>query len=69
MKRLLGALRKLAAIVTVLVSVTAGIMGLGLVTGGNLWGLALLAVTPVGIFAATRITPEGGTTGYFDQNI
>jgi hypothetical protein len=64
------ALRKLAAIVTVLASVTCGMIGLGiLVSKGNLWGIALMLVMPLGIWAATRITPEGGTTGYFDRNI
>jgi hypothetical protein len=62
-------LRKLAAIVLVLSSVTCGIVGLGFVTGGVLWGVALIAVTPLGIWLATRVTPEGGTTGYFDKNI
>ncbi len=68
--RLRGALRKLAAIVTVLASVTCGMIGIGiLVTEGNLWGIAFMLAMPVGIWAATRITPEGGTTGYFDRNI
>ena len=62
-------LRKLLAIVLVLSSVTLGIVGLGLVTSGTLWGLAFIAVTPLGIWLATRVTPEGGTTGYFDKNI
>ena len=64
-----GALRKLAAIVLVLVSVTVGIIGLMYATQGRLWGIALIAVTPFGIWLATRVTPEGGTTGYFDRNI
>lgn len=62
-------LRKLLAIVLVLSSVTCGIVGLGLATEGRLWGLWLIAVTPLGIWLATRVTPEGGTTGYFDKNI
>jgi len=62
-------LRKLAAVVLVLSSVTVGIWGLGLATGGRLWGIALVALTPFGIWLATRVTPEGGTTGYFDRNI
>ncbi len=61
--------RKLAAIVLVLVSVTLGIVGLGLSTSGDLRGLALIAVTPFGIWLATRVTPEAGTTGYFDKNV
>lgn len=62
-------LRKLAAVLLVLASVACGTVGLGLATSGNLWGLALIAVTPLGIWLATRVTPEGGTTGYFDKNI
>jgi hypothetical protein len=62
-------MRKLAAIALVLSAVTVGIIGLGLATDGRLWGLALMAATPVGIWLATRVTPEGGTTGYFDKNI
>jgi hypothetical protein len=62
-------LRKFAAIALVLASVSLGIVGLGLATEGRLWGLALIAVTPFGIWLATRVTPEGGTTGYFDRNI
>ena len=61
--------RKLAAILLVLASVTCGIVGLGLATSGRLWGLGLIALTPLGIWLATRVTPEGGTTGYFDKNI
>jgi hypothetical protein len=67
--------RKASAIALVLSSVTLGIIGLGLLvglgpgTGGNLWGIALMALAPVGIWLATRVTPEGGTTGYFDKNI
>ncbi len=64
-----GALRKGAAILLVLVSVTVGIVGLMFATEGRLWGIALIAVTPLGIWVATRVTPEGGTTGYFDRNI
>jgi hypothetical protein len=62
-------LRKLAAIALVLSAVTCGIVGLGLATGGDLWGLGLMTLTPLGIWLATRVTPEGGTTGYFDKNI
>ena len=64
-----GALRKLAAILIVLSSVTVGIVGLMFATEGRLWGILLIAVTPFGIWLATRVTPEGGTTGYFDRNI
>lgn len=61
--------RKLAAVVLVLGSVTLGIVGGFLATSGQWWGIALIVVTPFGIWLATRITPEGGTTGYFDKNI
>ena len=64
-----GALRKGAAILLVLASVTVGIIGLMFATEGRLWGIGLIAVTPLGIWLATRVTPEGGTTGYFDKNI
>lgn len=62
-------LRKLGAIVLVLSAVTIGIIGLMFTTQGHWWGIALIAVTPFGIWLATRVTPEGGTTGYFDKNI
>ena len=62
-------LRKLAALLLVLSSVTVGIIGLMFVTEGRIWGLALIAATPFGIWLATRVTPEAGTTGYFDKNI
>jgi hypothetical protein len=62
-------LRKLAAIVLVLSSVTVGIVGLMFATEGRWWGVLLIAVTPFGIWLATRVTPEGGTTGYFDKNV
>ena len=62
-------LRKLAAIVLVLSAVTVGIVGLMFATEGRWWGILLIAVTPFGIWLATRVTPEGGTTGYFDKNI
>ena len=61
--------RKLAAVVLVLSSVTVGIVGLMFATQGRLWGIALIVVTPFGIWLATRVTPEGGTTGYFDRNV
>src|SRR5687768_5365936 len=66
---LAGVLRKLAAVLLVLVAVTVGIIGLMFATEGQLWGIALIALTPLGIWLATRVTPEGGTTGYFDKNI
>lgn len=69
MRKGLDWLRKLAAILLVLVAVTIGIIGLMFVTEGRWWGLGLIAVTPLGIWLATRVTPEGGTTGYFDRNI
>jgi membrane protein YdbS with pleckstrin-like domain len=62
-------LRKLAAIVLVLTAVTVGIVGLMFATQGRWWGVLLIAVTPFGIWLATRVTPEGGTTGYFDRNV
>lgn len=62
-------LRKLAAVVLVLSSVTVGIVGLMFATEGRLWGVGLIALTPFGIWLATRVTPEGGTTGYFDKNV
>jgi hypothetical protein len=62
-------LRKLAAILLVLSSVTVGIVGLMFATEGRWWGVALITVTPFGIWLATRVTPEGGTTGYFDKNV
>lgn len=61
--------RKLGAILLVLSSLTMGLIGLGLATNGTYWGIALIALTPFGIWGATRLTPEGGTTGYFDKNI
>lgn len=62
-------LRKLAAVLLVLSSVTVGIVGLMYATQGHWWGIGLIAVTPFGIWLATRVTPEGGTTGYFDKNV
>lgn len=69
MRSSLGWLRKLAAILLVLTSVTAGIIGLMYTTEGHWWGIGLIVLTPFGIWLATRVTPEGGTTGYFDKNI
>ena len=69
-RSVLDFMRKLGAIVLVLASVTCGIVGLVLVVGAyNWWGLLALAVAPLGVWLATRVTPEGGTTGYFDKNI
>jgi len=62
-------LRKLAAVLLVLASVTMGIIGLMFATEGKWWGILLILGTAVGIWLALRITPEGGTTGYFDQKI
>lgn len=62
-------LRKGAAILLVLSSVTVGIVGLMFATEGRWWGVGLILVTPFGIWLATRVTPEGGTTGYFDKNV
>lgn len=61
--------RKLAAVLLVLSSVTLGIVGLMYATQGRWWGVLLIALTPFGIWLATRVTPEGGTTGYFDRNV
>lgn len=68
-RSLVDFLRKLAAILLVITSLTVGIIGLMFTTEGQLWGIVLIAWTPVGIWLATRVTPEGGTTGYFDKNI
>lgn len=62
-------LRKLGAILLVLSSVTIGIVGLGMVSVANWLGFAFLAWAPIGIWLATRLTPEGGTSGYCDQNL
>lgn len=61
--------RKMAAIILVLSSLTLGIIGLGAVSGGSWWGALLILAAPFGIWGATRITPEGATTGYFDENL
>ncbi len=61
--------RKLAAVLLVLTSITVGIVGLGFVTGGDWVGLALLIAAPLGVLAATRITPEAGSSGYCDRNL
>jgi uncharacterized membrane protein len=62
-------LRKMSALLLVLLSVTVGIVGLMWVTQGHWWGALLILATPFGIWLATRITPEGATTGYFDRNL
>jgi hypothetical protein len=62
-------LRKGAALVLVLASVTVGIVGLMFATQGRWWGALLILLTPLGVWAATRVTPEAGTTGYFDKNL
>jgi hypothetical protein len=62
-------LRKGAALALVLSAVTVGILGLMWATQGEWWGALLILATPLGIWLATRITPEGGTTGYFDKNL
>ncbi len=63
-------MRKLVAIVLVLSSLTLGIIGLGLLTESGDWrGVLLILCVPLGISLAIKVTPEGGTTGYFDKNI
>ncbi len=62
-------LRKLAAILLVLGAVTGLMVGVGLATTGQLWGLVAVPLAAAAIWTATIITPEGGTTGYFDKNI
>lgn len=62
-------LRKLAALLLVLASVTGLMIALGLVSSGRWWGAILVPLAAAGILLALKITPEGGTTGYFDQNI
>lgn len=70
MRRRSDWLRKLAALVLVVGSLTIGIIGLGmLVEFGHWWGVLLILWVPIGIWTGLKITPEGGTTGYFDQNI
>lgn len=61
--------RKIAALVLVLASLTIGILGLGAVSNGAWWGVALIVAAPVGIWTAVRLTPDGATTGYFDDNL
>ncbi len=62
--------RKLVAVVLVLSSLTLGIIGLGMVTESGDWrGVLLILLVPLGISLAIKVTPEGGTTGYFDKNI
>ncbi len=61
--------RKLAAVLLVLTSITVGIVGLGFVTGGDMLGLVFLVAAPAGVLVATRITPEAGSSGYCDRNL
>ncbi len=61
--------RKLAAVLLVLTSITIGIVGLGFSTGGDWRGVLLMLVAPAGILLATRITPEAGSSGYCDRNL
>ncbi len=69
MRSWLDFFRKLGALLLVLSSVTIGIIGLMFVTEGVWWGALLIALTPFGIWVATRVTPEGGTTGYLDKSL
>ncbi len=66
-------LRKFAAIILVLSGATCGLWGLGAViegvAPGRVWGVFMILAMPAAILTALKITPEGGTTGYFDQNI
>ena len=55
--------------VVVLLSVTALMVAVGLVVEGRWWALLLIPTAAAGILLALRLTPEGGTTGYFDRNI
>ncbi len=66
-------LRKLAAVLLVLGGATCGLWGLGAViegvAPGRFVGALMILAMPIAILTALKITPEGGTTGYFDQNI
>lgn len=62
-------LRKGAALILVVSSLTAGMIGVGLAVGGNGWGWLIGALAPVGIWAATLAAPEAGTSGYCDDNL
>lgn len=62
-------MRKLAALLLVLSSVTLLMIGVGSLVEGHWWGLLGIPVAVGGILLALKITPEGGTTGYCDQNI
>ncbi len=67
---IVDASRKAGAVLLVLSSVTLGIIGLGTtVDGGSLWGLGLIPVAAFGIIGATKLTPEGGSSGYCDRNL
>jgi hypothetical protein len=61
--------RKIGALAVVLVSLTVGILGLGAVSNQAWWGIGLILVAPIGIWLAVRLTPDGATTGYFDDNL
>ncbi len=66
-------LRKLAAILLVLSGVTLGMWGLGATVDnaypGRGIGILMMLLMPVAIWTALKVTPEGGTNGYCDQNI
>ncbi len=63
-------IRKLAALFLVVGGFTVGIIGFGMaIQYGHWWGWLLIPVMPIAIWTGLAITPEGGTTGYFDQNI
>ncbi|MGB0653513.1 MAG: hypothetical protein ACPGQL_09970 [Thermoplasmatota archaeon] len=62
-------LRKLSAVLLVLSSLTLGIIGLGMATGGDWRGALLILVAPLGVLVATRVTPEAGSSGYCDENL
>lgn len=68
-----GILRKLAAVLLVLSGATLGMWGLGAtvenVYPGRLVGIGMMLLMPVAIWTALKVTPEGGTSGYCDQNI
>ncbi len=61
--------RKGLALLLVVTSLTAGMIGVGTATQGVAWGFLVAALAPIGIWAATRVTPEAGTSGYCDENL